>query len=243
MMKRRTKMSEYRFSFPACIIAGKGRIDREDVILMRKYAFPDGIACPDDADTLLALHRACPSQCAEWERYFVESLTSFVVHEISPKDSFDEAKADWLMDTLASDGVVPTPLELELLLHAMEVAADVPDRLSAFALDQVRSALLAGSHGGYAVSRPPADAVTLYDLAYIWRVLRRAVHHGRLVASRRESDVLVEIDMLASPFHNHPGWSELMAQVAAQKHPYDASASLRSSLGNDTHFCEEGRAA
>jgi hypothetical protein len=236
-------MSEYRFSFPACMIVGKGRIDREDVILMRKYTFPDGIACSGDADALLALHRACQDPCAEWERYFVESLTSFVVHEVSPQGSFDEAKAEWLIDMLACDGVVPTPLELELLVHAMEVAADVPDRLSAFALDQLRHALLATDQGGYAESRPPADAVTLYDLAYVWRVLRRAVHCGQLVASPRETDVLVEINMLASSGHNHPGWYELMTQVAAQKHPYDALASLRYSIRDDGQFCQEGRAA
>ncbi|TDK38660.1 hypothetical protein E2F50_00425 [Rhizobium deserti] len=236
-------MSEYRFSFPACLIVGKGHIDREDVILMRKYAFPDGIACPDDADALLALHRACQNPCAEWERYFVESLTSFVVHEISPKGAFNDAKADWLIDLLACDGVVPTPLELELLLHAMEVATDVPDRLSAFALDQIRYALLAADQCGYAESRPPADAVTLYDLAYVWRVLRRVVHHGQLVASPRETEVLVEINMLASPLHNHAGWNELMAQVATQTHPYDALASLRYSISDQARFCQEGRAA
>lgn len=206
-------MSDYRFSFPACIIAGKGRIDPQDVILMRKYAFPDGIICATDADALLALHRTCPIQCPQWEHYFVESLASFVVREVSPAGSFDEAKAEWLVETLALDGVVRTPLELELLLHAMELAADVPDRLSAFALDQVRKTLAADGYGGYAENRPAAEGVTAHDLTYIWRVMRRGVDRGRLLLSPLEARVLKEIDLLASPSHNHPGWNDLIAEV------------------------------
>ncbi len=42
-------MSGFRFSFPACVIAGKGRIAADDILMLRKYAFPDGVRSSEDA--------------------------------------------------------------------------------------------------------------------------------------------------------------------------------------------------
>ncbi len=41
-------MSEFRLAFPACVIAGKHRLTAEDIGLLRKHSFPDGVRTPDD---------------------------------------------------------------------------------------------------------------------------------------------------------------------------------------------------
>lgn len=212
-------MSGFRFSFPACVIAGKGRIMADDILMLRKYAFPDGIRTSEDALALFALNDSCPEHSPEWSTYFVESLAAYLVRGATPTGRIDDAKAGWLMRTIAADGAVHSALELELLLHAMEVASEVPESLSAFALDQVRLALEPDPRGAYHAARPASAGITAFDLAYIWRVLRGAMERGRLMLSPLEALVLREIDELAGPDAHHPAWREMIAAVVTYERP------------------------
>ncbi|CDZ65979.1 Mll0880 protein [Neorhizobium galegae bv. orientalis] len=214
-------MSGFRFSFPACVIAGKGRIVADDILMLRKYAFPDGICSSEDALALFALNDSCPEQSPEWSTYFVESLTAYLVRGTEPLGRIDDAKASWLMRTIAANGAVHSALELELLLHAMEVASEVPESLSAFALDQVRLALEPGARGAYHAARPNSPGIAAFDLTYIWRVLRGAMERGRLMLSPVEARVLRGIDELADAEAHHPAWREMIATVATYERPKD----------------------
>ncbi|WP_157885131.1 hypothetical protein [Neorhizobium galegae] len=191
----------------------------DDILMLRKYAFPDGICSSEDALVLFALNDSCPEQSPEWSTYFVESLAAYLVCDTDPMRRIDDAKAGWLMRTIAVDGAVRSALELELLLHAMEVASEVPESLSAFALDQVRLALDPGARGAYHAARPASAGITAFDLTYIWRVLRGAMERGRLLLSPVEALVLREIDELTDARAHHPAWREMIAAVATYERP------------------------
>ncbi|MDR6818643.1 hypothetical protein J2X76_003820 [Neorhizobium sp. 2083] len=191
----------------------------DDILMLRKYAFPDGIRTSEDALALFALNDSCPEHSPEWSIYFVESLAAYLVRGATPTGRIDDAKAGWLMRTIAADGAVHSALELELLLHAMEVASEVPESLSAFALDQVRLALEPDPRGAYHAARPASAGITAFDLAYIWRVLRGAMERGRLMLSPLEALVLREIDELADRDAHHPAWREMIAAVVTYERP------------------------
>lgn len=235
-------MSGFRFSFPACVIAGKGRIVADDIFMLRRYAFPQGIRSADDALILFALNESCPEHSPEWAIYFVESLAAYLVDGTEPAGLIDEAKAGWLMRTIASDGAVRSALELELLLHAMEIASEVPESLSAFALDQIRLSLEPDAHGAYHAARPASSGVTTHDLAYIWRVLRGALERGRLKLSPLEVQVLREIDELVAPSAHHPAWREMMEAVVSLGRPKEALRSRHWLMTGDWPLAE-GQAA
>lgn len=236
-------MSGFRFSFPACVVAGKGRIVADDIFMLRRYAFPDGIRSCEDVLTLFAIHESSPERSPEWTAYFVESLTAYLVHGTEPAGIIDEAKAGWLMRTIAADGAVRSAPELEFLLHAMEVASEVPESLSAFALDQIRLALDPDARGAYHASRPAAEGITAHDLAYVWRVLRGALERGRLMLSPLEARVLREIDELAAPSAHHPAWREMMEAIVTPDQPREALRSERWLLSEGRLSVDEGLAA
>src|SRR4029453_12287384 len=79
-----------------------------------------------------------------WDDFFVEALTDYVVHQQAPADYIDKAKADWLIARLSRDGRVNTDSELEALVRILERAPSAPARLTAFALDQVKRAVIDG---------------------------------------------------------------------------------------------------
>lgn len=208
-------MSGIRFSFPACVIAGKGRIDRHDLLILRKYAFTNGIRSYDDALLLLALNDMCPVHCDDWPVYFVEQLTAFIVDTAPPRGRLDAAKAAWLIRALALDVHVENPLQLETLLHAIERADSCPDILSAFALDQLRHRLLAPAETSYGV--PRYAGITADDMAYIWRLLRCRIDSGHLSISALEASSLAMIDDVVRHRDNHPGWQEVMDHAASEE--------------------------
>ncbi|SFB37315.1 hypothetical protein SAMN03159496_03206 [Rhizobium sp. NFR07] len=207
-------MGGIRFSFPASVIAGKGRIDRHDFLILRKYTFADGISTYDDALLMLALNDMCPARCDEWPTYFIETLSAFIVDGSSPTGRIDLLKSAWLIQTLAVDGAVDDPLHLEFLLHAIERAGSCPEILSAFALDQLRLAFCDEPCGAYRMGRPHRNGIAAYDIAYVWRILRNAVDGGRLFLSPLEASILNMINGLVEDRDNHPGWADIMEHVS-----------------------------
>ena len=98
-----------------------------------------------------------PDQCAEWPGFFVEAVTDYIVHQEKPQGYVSEDNAEWLIRAISRDGVVDTAVEMELLVTVLEKAKSSPERLSAYALEQVALAVIDGN-GPLAGSRTAAPA-------------------------------------------------------------------------------------
>ncbi|MBO9124385.1 MULTISPECIES: hypothetical protein [unclassified Rhizobium] len=206
-------MSEIRLAFPACVIAGKHRLGVEDIDLLRRHSFPEGIRTADDVVVMLALNNACPEKCPEWNTYFVEQLAAFIVHYNYPQGSLDEINVAWLMRMVATDGVIHSAVELELVLHVIEISAYVPDELRAFALDQLRLAL-SDNRGAYHQSRAiDRRGITRQDVDYVMRILRALSEGGTITVQALTWAVLMQIGEETLPASNHPRWSQIVSAL------------------------------
>lgn len=116
-------MRDFRLSFPACLIAGKTRLDEHDVVLLKTYSLPNGVRDSRDAMTLLVLNACCPQKCAEWQNYFIEAMTFYIVEIREPRNGFDQSKLQWVMDMFTTNGLANSPLENRLLQHVMDMLA------------------------------------------------------------------------------------------------------------------------
>ena len=235
-------MGGYRFSFPACVIAGKGRIVTDDILMLRSFAFSDGLKSSQDALELLALNETSIEKSPQWSAYLVESLAMFIVYGSAPAGIIDENKSEWLIRAISVDGAVKSALELEVLLHAMELAAEVPEELSAFALDQLRLSLEPAPRGAYHEGRPASDGITNQDLIYIWRILRGALERGRLMLSPLEATVLRHIDELADPAALHSDWHTMIAAIVTLDRPKHALRSSRWLVMDEEHLLGDAAA-
>ncbi|MGV8936917.1 MAG: hypothetical protein ACOH2J_07310 [Allorhizobium sp.] len=236
-------MSEFRLSFPACVVAGKTCIAAEDIALLQKYTFAEGIRGSDDVVTILALNAASGQKCADWADFFVESLTDYIVHHCYPQGSLDEFNADWLMSVFATDGAVHSPLELKLILNVMREAPFVPDSLTAFALDQLRLALTE-QVGGYHQERPmPTAGVTVDDLQYILQILRGSFARGNLVLSQAEIAVLRRIDRETTGDLHHRAWHDMIAAIDLDLHRAENAKPVRWLRVPDAYFVDDQRRA
>ncbi|WP_106796187.1 hypothetical protein [Rhizobium sp. H4] len=206
-------MSEFRLAFPACVVAGKHRLTAEDIVLLRKHAFPEGIRTSQDVGAMLALNNSCPEKCAEWNAFFVEQLAGFIVNHTHPQGSLDDINVVWIMRMFTTDGVVNSALELELILHIMEISADVPAELRALALDQLRLAITDGI-GGYKQSRAvDRRSITRQDVDFTMRIFRSIAAGGVIAVTPAEYGVFQQIEQATLRAANHPNWAGIMAAV------------------------------
>ncbi|WP_454286948.1 hypothetical protein [Rhizobium arsenicireducens] len=205
-------MSEFRLSFPACVVAGNSRLSAEDILLLRRYTFPEGVRTPDDVVTLMALNACCPDKCPEWADYFVEQMAGFIVDRCHPIGSLDEINVDWVERVLFKDGVVEGELEFAAVLHMMDIARHVPPSLKMLMLDQLRIALAEG-RGAYAKRRALRTGIGADDVAYVQRILRDRLGQGAPLLSPVKEEILTAIDRGTSPHLRHPDWQAFIKTI------------------------------
>lgn len=209
-------MSNFTWRYPASAIAGKHRFTAEDILVLRKHMFPMGLISADDAEQLLALHRCAADKCPEWDIWFIETMAAYIVVHCYPRYSLDELNAEWLIALLAPDGVVRSIAELEVVLHAMEMASAVPDILSCFVLGQLQQALR-GGQGAYAQSRiVKRSGIAPQDIEFIYRILRGSLFAGKMVLSKAEVSMLDRIDAVVTGKVNDPSWKVLMRSLSVR---------------------------
>lgn len=196
-------MGELRLSYPACVIAGKMRLTAADIGILREHVFVQGITASQDAAILLALNGSCSEKCPEWHRYFIESLTEFIVRRSHPQGAMDEWNTDWLIAMTSTRGVIHSRIELDLLFHIIDVSTHIPDSLSIFALEQVRLAI-AGDAGVWAERRgKPRNALQKADVRLISRVLGAIARSRGSDLTARERRMLDQIGILTGISGSH----------------------------------------
>ncbi|MER8896252.1 hypothetical protein NKI35_11015 [Mesorhizobium sp. M0676] len=109
-------------SAPVAGLAAKDRITAEDVVMLRREVFADGVVTRGEAEALSALDATATDKCPQWPEFFVEAVTDYIVHQEKPAGYISEDNAGWLIQTISRDGMVDSVTELELLVHVLERA-------------------------------------------------------------------------------------------------------------------------
>ena len=205
---------------------------------MRRVVYKDGDIDPSELDSIYALDEAAERHDQEWIDLISEATVDYLVHQQEPKGYIDEANAQWLIDRISQDNQVKTESELEVLVKVLEAAKTSPASLSAFALSQVKHAVL---HGNTAVAEhrkviveevdgepmgmdldPNSLGGTLTpgkigapEVGLLRRILYAFGGHGGVAVSRAEADVLFDINDAVRGADNDPGWTDLFSKALA----------------------------
>nr|WP_246805500.1 hypothetical protein [Mesorhizobium mediterraneum] len=196
------------------IMTSKDRITAEDVVMLRREVFGDGVVTRGEAEALFALD-ATKDKCAEWPDFFIEAVTDFIVHQEKPAGYISQDNADWLVRAISRDGMVDSWTELELLVHVLEKAKSSPNGLCAYALEQVAHAVIDGKgplmHGGRLVPGLIAKA----EVELLRRILYAHGGDGNIAITRAEAEMLFKINERTAAVHNDPSWNDLFVKAIA----------------------------
>lgn len=206
-------MGELILSGPLADLVRKNRIDEDDVALLRRTVFSDGIVNSEEATSLLALNQSCQQKSEAWDTFFVEALSDYLVFQSEPRGYVSQANADAIMKAIYADEIICHRTELELLLNVLQKATSVPSSLAAFALRQVAHAVLRGE-GAMARGRQLCPGVvTAGDVENLRTILYAAGSEDSIAISRDEANVLFDINDATSAADNDPAWRQLFVKA------------------------------
>jgi hypothetical protein len=203
------------FSNIARQAAADGAITPEEILALRRDGWGDGHISPEEADAIFAINDALIERSGEWCDFFVEAIGEYVLNVWEPKGYVTDEQAAWLIRKAGNDGKLDSMVELEVLLRLLERAANVPDPLKAFALEQIERAVTTGSgstrDGGSLTEAGVSEAEC--------RALRRAIFavggDRPAAVGRREAEMLFRIKDAALRADNAAEWKRLFVQGVA----------------------------
>ena len=194
-------------------ISARGSIRDSDVLAMRRAFNADGTISASEAEALLSLNSACRVTDASWPPFFIEAMTDYVVHQAEPDGYVVVDKADWLVARISRDGHITTHTELELLLSVLDTARWSPPSLAAFALAQVRDAVVSGVGVTRAGQMLQPGMVGQGEIDLLRRILYAFAGDGGIAVTRAEADVLIDINKALVPGRSSPAWTDLFVKA------------------------------
>lgn len=203
-------------AMPAALAAmtTAGAIRADDVAVIRKTVYGDGSIGPDEAGWLFALEAGAADRDPAFDQLFCEAITDYLVWQAAPEGYVSEENADWLIARIGQDGIVGTRSELELLIRVLEAARSAPARLSAYALTQVKAAVVDGT-GPLASGHLEPGVIGRAEVELIRRILYAFAGDAAIGVSREEAEVLFDLNDRTREADNHPAWSDLFVKAVA----------------------------
>lgn len=192
--------------------AADGAITAEEVLDLRRAAWPDGHIDQTEAEAILAINDVVASKSPEWIDFLVEAVGEYVLNSTEPKGYVADGTADWLIARLDRDGRLDSQAELELLVRVLEKALGTPDRLKDYALAQIERAVLTGEGPTRDGGTLSAGSITEAEC----RLLRRAIFASGgdrpAGVSRREAEMLFRLKDATLGADNAAEWQRLFVQ-------------------------------
>ena len=197
--------------------AADGAITAEEVLALRRAAWPDGRIDQTEAEAILAINDVVSARSPEWIDFLVEAVGEYVLSGTEPKGYVAEDTADWLIARLDRDGGLDSQAELELLVRVLEKALGTPDRLKDYALAQIERAVLTGdgptrdtpSQDGGTLS---AGSITAAECQLLRRVIFASGGDRPAAVSQREAEMLFRLKDATQGAPNAPEWQRLFVQ-------------------------------
>ncbi len=196
-------------------IEASKRISAGDVTELRRSIYHDGAAEAGEVERLFRIDEAASEHDATWPQLFAEAVCDYLVEQVEPHGYISQANADWLIERIGRDGTVKTATELEVLVKVLERAKSSPERLSAFALEQVKKAAVDGE-GPLACGRDlEPGRIGRAEVDLIRRILYVFGGDGNVAITHSEAEVLFDINDHTAEAENDPAWSDLFVKAVA----------------------------
>lgn len=195
------------------MIAQARNLGPDETLALRRAVWPDGQISAQEAGILFDLNRASTAPSPEWIDFFVEAITAHLVEQAAPRGYVSQENAAWLMQAIDHDGKVDTLAELELLVKVIERAENVPDDLKAYALVQIKRAVLQGEGPTRCGNGLKPGSISTAEVRLLRRVLYAAGGAAPAHINRAEAEMLFTIKDATIEGQNAPEWQTLFVQA------------------------------
>lgn len=192
----------------------KGRIAAEDVLVLRRSVFPDGVVSAEEADAVFQLDHACAEKDEAWNQFYVDALTDYFLWQTKPSGYVDESLAEVLVDNITHDGKIDALSELALLINIVHWATECPEDLMMLALEAVRVSVLTPGEAAYGANRPE-NLITAGDVAIIRKVIHAPGGEGSITVTRAEAEMMFDLNEAVQGQETAPEWRDVFTKAIA----------------------------
>jgi hypothetical protein len=202
-------------SLPIDNILTRRTIAFDDILLLKRVFYEDGVVSADEADLVFSMNKVCTAQHADWPDFLIEAITDYLVFQEAPRGYVTAANARWLMDRVSSHGKINSKPELELVVNVLDKSRWAPVSLSKFALEQVKHAVISGTgplRNGKAIA---AGTISEGEVDLLRRILYAFGGDGQVAVTRDEADILFDIDEAVAGSAPNPAWTDLFVKAIA----------------------------
>ena len=190
-------------------------IDPADVIALLQEVYADGIGTREEAEELIAFDLSLSQATAGWTEFFAAGVTDHLVRRQAPFDILDAEKTAWLIGALRKGRHTVTASGFAVLLRLIESAHDVPPQLAAFAIRQVRSAVLANRRPASSVRLPINRIIDSETAALVRRVVLGCAGLAMRAVTREEAEALFDLHDLTASGANDTDFDDLFFKAVA----------------------------
>lgn len=187
-------------------------ITLEEILELRRSAWPDGRIDPEEAEAIFILNDKIAKPTPEWSDFFVEALVEFVVNTSQPRGHVSDGNARWLIERVSHDGKVESLTELELLVRVLEKALSAPDDLRMFVLEQIEREVLTGEGPTRCGGTLDPGSITEAECTLIRRTIFASGGDRPAGVSQREAEMLFRLKDATLGADNAPSWERLFVQ-------------------------------
>ncbi|HRK18257.1 MAG TPA: hypothetical protein PK970_04810, partial [Hyphomicrobiaceae bacterium] len=196
-------------------ILSRGTISSADVAALRRSFYDDGAISEAEAEMLFRINDACSVSDIDWADCFVEMLTDYVVNQAQPEGYVTTEKGDWLLSRIRKSGHVDSKTELELLINIIDKARWSPESLVIAALDEVKAAVCQGEGPLSSGKALVVGRVSEGEVELLKRILYAFGGDGNIAVTRREAEILFDINDACANGENAEGWRDLFVKAIA----------------------------
>ncbi len=195
-------MSDQSLQTKIAAIGADGYVTADEVLFLRRSVFANGVVSATELDALFALGAHAQEGDAEWAQFFAEAAADFYLREEQPHGYLTPEEFQSLRRRVTQDSSA-NKLELGLLVKLMETATETPPEMAAFVGEQIKQAVL---------NKPTGPAIDKVEIMLTRRYLFAAGGDGNVAVTRREAELLFDINDAIGKSSDSPAWTELFVQ-------------------------------
>lgn len=220
-------------------------IDADEVLRLRKEVFGDGIINRDEVNLLFHLNqRATEGNDEAWEDFFVEALSTYFVWKQKPEGYLSDEDTAFLVEHITRDGKIDDLTEFALLINIVGRLRVAPEEVIVLALEGVKETVLGGGTVRFGPERRLPNVIDPADVGLIRSVIYAGGGGGSLTISRREAELVFELNDRTVEKENAPEWQTLFVQAIANYLMFPSGAPEppdREEAGRRERWLEERR--